>query len=207
MEFHNDAMVRFHKLYSKNEIKMNALFIQLELRPVTGDEKQFLTEFIEVMRPLSMALDILQGQNHVTAGYLLPTLFNLIEEWQQMNDMTFTSELKAALVNGVRTRFSMEFESRYFQVAAALHPKFYLYWMPAEQVNCVKDAVREVLSSAEYSKESSTRDKQGKYIHMYINYHCNSSLLLSYTDMSIFILAFYATIEKLCASLTKYYIW
>lgn len=172
-----DAMVRFHKLHNAQEAKMNTLFIHLDLRPITDDEKKFLTEFIQVMTPLSLALDELQGQNTVSAGYLLPTLYNVIEEWERLDSLTLTNELKAILTRAVKTRFAAELESDHFKLAAALHPRFHMYWVQDGDVDYVEALVRKTLQK--YQEQECTTATgttvQGKYnipwlIYMYSIY-------------------------------------
>lgn len=80
------------------------------------------------MCPLANALDLLQGQDIATAGYLHPTLFTILEDWEHMQDLKFTRSLAAHFAASVRSGFSYEFSSDYFKVAAALHPDFRLNW-------------------------------------------------------------------------------
>ena len=80
-------------LLNNKEGEMTALCSYLQLRPISDEEKVFLNEFVKAMAPLAMSLDVIQRQDHVCAGYLIPTLRSMLDEWCQMNDMVYTTGL------------------------------------------------------------------------------------------------------------------
>ena len=77
-----DGMTRVHEFLQRQKQAMSNLFISLDIRPINAAEQKFLEEFLTVMRPIAIALDILQGTECVSAGFLLPTLTNVQEEWK-----------------------------------------------------------------------------------------------------------------------------
>lgn len=117
------------------------------MRPITETESKLLDEYLSILKPISLALDILQGQHDVSAGYLLPTLINVIEEWRsvELADLEFCSGVLCSMMGDLKRRFEDELESDYFKIAAALHPKFRLYWVVADKTDNVKSVVRNAL--------------------------------------------------------------
>uniref|UniRef100_A0A672FIA0 HAT C-terminal dimerisation domain-containing protein n=1 Tax=Salarias fasciatus TaxID=181472 RepID=A0A672FIA0_SALFA len=57
---------------------LNSLCSRLEIKAFTEKEYQFLREYCAVMKPITVALDILQGEDHCYYGALLPTLESLM---------------------------------------------------------------------------------------------------------------------------------
>ncbi len=63
---------------------LNGLCIKLGIKGLTDKEYQFLKEYCVVMKPLTLALDILQGEEHCFYGTLLPTLEILMSKMLSM---------------------------------------------------------------------------------------------------------------------------
>lgn len=88
-----DATEKVISLLDSKETEIAALCLYLNIRAITEDERQFLNEFVKVMRPLAMGLDVIQGQHYACAGYLLPTIRYMLDEWNRMTDLRFTNGL------------------------------------------------------------------------------------------------------------------
>ena len=73
-----DALKRVKFFYDTKPATVNSLLIDLGLSPISSDKATFLKEILEVMEPLAIGLDILQGDK-VSLGYLLPTLYEILE--------------------------------------------------------------------------------------------------------------------------------
>ncbi|CAI6370715.1 unnamed protein product [Macrosiphum euphorbiae] len=58
----------------------------LQLTTISGPrEISFLQEYCNVMKPISRALDILQGDKNVSLGYLHPTINAVHKSFNDMN--------------------------------------------------------------------------------------------------------------------------
>lgn len=60
--------------------ELNAISYKFGLKAITDREHQFLREYCTVMKPLTVALDILQSEDNCFYGTLLPTLETLISK-------------------------------------------------------------------------------------------------------------------------------
>ena len=76
-----DSMIRVNEFLQKQKHALTSIFIVFDIRPINEAEQTFLPEFLLVMKLLAISLDILQGAECASAGFLLPTLFNVEEEW------------------------------------------------------------------------------------------------------------------------------
>ena len=53
---------------------------------LTPNEEQYLKEYSKIMRFCTEALDVLQGQENIALGYLLPTIFLLKEKLKRLQN-------------------------------------------------------------------------------------------------------------------------
>uniref|UniRef100_A0A3Q3FBP4 HAT C-terminal dimerisation domain-containing protein n=1 Tax=Labrus bergylta TaxID=56723 RepID=A0A3Q3FBP4_9LABR len=65
-------------------VELNTISSKFGLTAITEQEHQFIREYCTVMKPLTVALDILQGEDHCYHGTLLPTLETLIFKTLQL---------------------------------------------------------------------------------------------------------------------------
>ena len=145
-----DALSRVHIIFKEKKADFQSLLTSESLRPITENEERFLGEFLRVFRPLALALDILQGNTE--AGYLLPTLQVVKEEWMEVgqHDLEYCTGLLGALQADLNRRFEDEFESEFFQIAAAVHPVFKLSWVSDDEKKTkIRQAVKAVLPDYE----------------------------------------------------------
>ncbi|XP_026825204.1 uncharacterized protein LOC113561872 [Ooceraea biroi] len=107
------------------------------------------------MKPVSQALDILQGETGMYMGYLLPVLKTVKEKLETLNKSGFThcQSLIAAVQQGLDKRFSTLFEKKELIIASCLHPKFKLNWINGEERKLAKNYLEDLLGirSAENS--------------------------------------------------------
>uniref|UniRef100_A0A8D0A5B8 HAT C-terminal dimerisation domain-containing protein n=1 Tax=Sander lucioperca TaxID=283035 RepID=A0A8D0A5B8_SANLU len=70
-----DALARICEI---SKVDLNTISSKLGLTAITEREHQFLKEYCTVMKPLTVALDILQGEDNCFHGTLLPTMETLM---------------------------------------------------------------------------------------------------------------------------------
>ncbi|XP_015121281.1 uncharacterized protein LOC107044049 [Diachasma alloeum] len=119
------------------------------------------------MRPVSLALQILQGDTDVSYGYLLPTLISTKNKLTKLlsEDLTYCKPLVTVLATSLQTRFSNYFnvdeDGEAAAVAAAVHPKFKLRWLPCLDTSAQKN-VRNAITNAIISCRSPSENIQSK---------------------------------------------
>ncbi|CAB4039898.1 zinc finger BED domain-containing 1-like, partial [Paramuricea clavata] len=94
-------------------------------------EISFLNHYVEVMKPVAQALNILQGEtNHSNAymGYLAPTITILRDKLSKKLDIPVTKPLVQELLNGIDKRFDSILKDKKIIAAAILYPKFKESW-------------------------------------------------------------------------------
>ncbi|KAL7402421.1 hypothetical protein ABVT39_014752 [Epinephelus coioides] len=82
------------------------------------------------MQPLTVALDILQGEDNCFYGTLIPTLESLMTRTLEMkNGLQILVGLPDAVIQAVKTRFARVLGSEDVVLAAVTLPKFKLRWL------------------------------------------------------------------------------
>jgi hypothetical protein len=109
----------------------------LKVPSLTATE-YFINEYLTVMQPIEIGLDILQGEKDVTSGNLLSSIVVIRNSLNNLKNRDENSThpslnilipLVDALLEGLQKRFDIFFRQEHFQLAAALHPKFKLNWL------------------------------------------------------------------------------
>lgn len=105
----------------QDQSKIRELLSKLKIPEVTDDDYLFLTEFLQIMYPISSALDILQGETHCYLGSVLPLLVKVkssllllafpSHEASEVEDEDQTSvSVRDAMVAKLDTRFGELFK-------------------------------------------------------------------------------------------------
>lgn len=91
-----DAMVRISEI---PVVELNTLSSRFGLTAISERELKFIREYCTVMKPLTVALDILQGEENCFFGTLLPTLETLMMKTMELkNGLQILVDLPEAIV-------------------------------------------------------------------------------------------------------------
>ncbi|XP_073694418.1 uncharacterized protein [Garra rufa] len=114
--------------------QLTTLCSQLGVRAFSEREYKFLVEYCTVTKPLTKALDRLQGENDCYYGNLLPTLESLMSKTLALRPglSEMMAKLPDVIVQAIKTRFASVLESREGLLAAVTLPKFKLRWLREE---------------------------------------------------------------------------
>lgn len=137
---------------TKRRIPLRAVFEKLKLPFLKSVEEEFITEFITVMKPLAEALDVLQGDIHVSIGYLLPTLtvlLNELEDLKRSSSLKHCKALPSLMIEAIKTRFDGYFEDQELRVAAIVHPRFKMHWVKEEEKISTFNRFKEIVRAFE----------------------------------------------------------
>ncbi|XP_042306290.1 uncharacterized protein LOC121921802 [Sceloporus undulatus] len=132
-----EALMQLNKLLCTVPLKVDAIMDRCSLARITDDECLVLQEYTEIMGPLALSLDILQRENGMFMGYLLPTLHSLDRKLQGLENKPVPYTHCLPLLRGVREalrkRFAGIWEDKELLLAACLHPRFKVDWLDSAQ--------------------------------------------------------------------------
>ncbi|KAJ7303362.1 hypothetical protein JRQ81_012307 [Phrynocephalus forsythii] len=148
-----EALKQLSDLLSAVPLKVDLITDQCSLERVTPAESLVLAEYTEILGPLAQSLEILQGENGMYMGYLLPTLYHLDRKLQGLEGKPARLAHGLPLVQGLRQalrkRFDHVWEDRKLLLAACLHPRFKVDWLESAQNAQANKSMMEALLKAE----------------------------------------------------------
>jgi len=75
------------------------------------------------MKPIAIALDILQGEENCNMGTALPVLERLKSKLEDVS-LAHASDFRKLVLQAVNARFSSFFDNTLYKITAICHPKF-----------------------------------------------------------------------------------
>ncbi|KAL4009585.1 hypothetical protein ACER0C_003437 [Sarotherodon galilaeus] len=125
--------------------ELNTVCTQFGIKCFTDREYLFLKEYCIVLKPLTVALDILQGEENCYFGILLPTLEILMSRTLALQDeLKLSASLPDIIVKASKVHFSSMMDNKEALLVAVTLPKFKLRWIREEEK---KDMVRAMLTT------------------------------------------------------------
>lgn len=112
---------------------INNLMEKLSIAKFKTSDILFFEEYIQVMQPVANALDLLQTENNMYLGFVLPTLL-IIQHKLEVQNLNYCRNLRLVLLEGIQSRFGyiLNFknsECKTYLLASISHPKFKLGWL------------------------------------------------------------------------------
>ncbi|XP_055837243.1 uncharacterized protein LOC129905723 [Episyrphus balteatus] len=134
--FKTPGMTRWNSLYDSfqdmnlglkkkfNEFKVMCETIKVDA--FSEEEIAFLANLCDIFRPIAFAIDILQGEENIFIGSLIPVLCKVKDKFAklQRNHTGICLELTTFFNNSLDKRFSDVMNNFDFLMAAAVHPQF-----------------------------------------------------------------------------------
>ena len=147
------------KIILCDEKKLTEVCKAVGLPPFIQSDLAFLKEYVSVMAPLATSLDILQGEQQCTLGYVLPTLSTLKKKLNII-DLKYTQPLCDSLLQGISKRFEAVFNDKEFLMAAITYPRFKLSWTDdADMRACGTQQLESALAASVMSGSDDTDNK------------------------------------------------
>lgn len=100
---------------------------ELNVVRLTKSDIEWLEEYVVVMEPLAVCLDILQGEKFMYFGYLIPSISQLISRYANMKinkHSKFCRSLVDIICFNVEKRFENQLTDSFLIIAAISHPFF-----------------------------------------------------------------------------------
>ncbi|KAL4090730.1 hypothetical protein QTP88_025511 [Uroleucon formosanum] len=149
-KFPTPVVTRWNSLYDsslkvlKYKQQLTKAFDDLHLIKLKLSEWTFLEKYCQVMEPLAISLDKLQGENNSFLGYVAPTILVLRRLLISFTDLKYCKPLSFAIIQAIETRFNYILdlsrpESKDFIIASMSHPKFKLSWVPLRYMKLCKN--------------------------------------------------------------------
>ena len=118
-------------LMSLNYVQLTELCDQNGVAKMLLNEVSFLKEYVDVLKPLAISLNLFQGEERCFFGLAIPTLLTLKQKLSEKINTTsfFSSNVINAVLAGIDRRFAPIFSSQTAKMAAATMPQFRLWWL------------------------------------------------------------------------------
>ncbi|XP_039541169.1 uncharacterized protein LOC120488610 [Pimephales promelas] len=127
-----DALARICEI---SMVDLNTISSKLGLTAITEREHLFLKEYCTAMKPLTVALDILQGEDNCFYGTFLPTIETLMLKTEALKSgLQILRDLPDAIVTAIKTRFADVLGNEEATLAAVTLPKFKLRWLRSQEL-------------------------------------------------------------------------
>nr|CAH0108254.1 unnamed protein product [Daphnia galeata] len=128
---------------------VSELFLHFTIAPLTKDEEEFLLEYVRIMEPFTQALDVLQNEEKMSLGCVLPTIKLLqerMEEFSNDSSIVHCESLVMAIISGLHSRFGDMFKNLHMRLASVSDPNFKTIWADDSEkeqlVTLLKSTVR-----------------------------------------------------------------
>lgn len=152
-----------------DKTKLDKLFQKLNLPRILDNQYDFLKEFTEVIKPLAVTLDILQGDITVTMADLIPSILNLHFKFNKMCTSSASprsdacTDLLKFLMQSLKARFpyvwSFNEQSYHYVLATMSHPKWKLKWAPPENREELRQIFLKEIKSSSVAIENKNNDE------------------------------------------------
>ena len=89
-----DSVARVNSIVSTPSLepKFDVVCDELQIKRLLPSQKRFISEYVQVMKPVCDGLDKLQGDTEIGQGYLLPTLYVMTTKLEKLLDRHYDTD-------------------------------------------------------------------------------------------------------------------
>ncbi|KZS02518.1 Uncharacterized protein APZ42_000417, partial [Daphnia magna] len=145
---------------SKNE-ELAEVFHHFNIAPLTKTEEEFLIEYVRIMEPFTQALDVLQNEEKMSIGCVLPTIRLLQETMTEFStdiSIVHCQPLVSAVLLGLEKRLGLMFHNNHLRLASISDPNFKTIWADEEEkaqlITLLRSVVRRMQTSLRQQKKT-----------------------------------------------------
>ena len=112
-------------------VKVRECQTKIGLTNMTEGEMSFLRAYVNIFKPIAIAMEVLQGEEDCYLGHVIPTVLGIQNKLQSITADEETKPLVNALLEGLQSRFRPVFDDDQMHNSTILIPKFKLNYLPA----------------------------------------------------------------------------
>jgi len=126
--FDSSKFLLFH--FKNSPSKFTKLCDALKLNRFSKNDLEFLEEYVVVMEPLCICLDVLQGEKNMYFGFLLPSITILLQKYDEISkkNLIYCDSLVSLIKANVEKRFENFLTDPFLLSATVSHPFFKTIW-------------------------------------------------------------------------------
>ncbi|RVE43346.1 hypothetical protein evm_011986 [Chilo suppressalis] len=144
-----DSLLCIANIFTDRDASINFGIIcdELKISRFNKNDTDFLLEYLDIMKPIAIALDLLQGEKQMYMGMLLPTLKEIKNQFAILNKnpIVYCKSLLESMSAGLNRRFENQFNNKSLLLASISHPCFKLDWLDTEKE---KDSAKSLLKQS-----------------------------------------------------------
>ncbi|XP_065315835.1 uncharacterized protein LOC135924669 [Gordionus sp. m RMFG-2023] len=144
-------------------VEFDSLCDELKLCRFTSDDRDFIKEYCSIMRPVSKAIDILEGEKYMYLGYYTPTITQIIICMADVQVLKYCQPLKDTILASIEKRFNNLYDNDNI-IASILHPLFKTDWpwIRQERNKAKKEEILNLINTLIPQSESQTNESCSK---------------------------------------------
>jgi len=159
-----DAVKFFLKNSKSKSGQLFRLCNDIDVVRFNKNDMEFLEEYTQMMEPLAIVLDLLQGEKNMFFGFLIPSITELIYKYEQLfnkNQLKICLPLLEVITKSIEKRFEKILSDPFLTTAAISHPYFKTVWIKNQVKKdlAISDFKKTVLNMFNANRNEATTDK------------------------------------------------
>ncbi|KAL4085405.1 hypothetical protein QTP88_027264 [Uroleucon formosanum] len=154
----------------------------LKLNRFSKNDLEFFEEYVVVMEPFCICLDVLQGEKNMYFGFLLPSITILLQKYDDIakKNLTYCDSLVSLIKANMEKRFENFLTDPFLLSATVSHPFFKTIWLTNNDKNnkalsFFKKSCLEMFEQSNFPESEVSERNMSDYANDYFNWSENKS--------------------------------